>query len=389
VGASSLTSRLPVGYTQANPNKESKLPMSHRIYNFSAGPAVLPETVLEEAAQGIREINGSGMSLLEVSHRGKDYEAIHADAETRLLRVLGLNPEDYATLFLQGGASQQFAMVPQNFLKPGLTADYVVSGDWGAKALGEAKFYGDPREAASSKADKYTHIPKEFSVSPGSRYVHITTNNTIEGTEYADLPANIGETPLVADTSSDFLALRRDYSKFSFLYGGAQKNVGPAGVVLAVAKKSFLATANTDIPKIYAYKTFLENRSLFNTPPTFAIYVVGLVLKWIEAEGGLEAIETRNKRKAAVLYNTLDELTPFYQPTVTDKGDRSLMNVTWRLRDEALEPELLAEAKKADMDGLKGHRSVGGFRASIYNAFPEKGVQALADLLRDFAQRKG
>ena len=363
--------------------------MSHRIYNFSAGPAVLPEAVLEEAAQGVREINGSGMSLLEVSHRGKDYEAIHADAETRLLRVLGLNPEEYATLFLQGGASQQFAMVPQNFLKPGLTADYVVSGDWGAKALGEAKFYGDPHEAASSKADKYTYIPKEFSVSPGSRYVHITTNNTIEGTEYADLPANIGETPLVADTSSDFLALRRDYSKFSFLYGGAQKNVGPAGVVLAVAKKSFLATANTDIPKIYAYKTFLENRSLFNTPPTFAIYVVGLVLKWIEAEGGLEAIEARNKRKAAILYNTLDELTPFYQPTVTDKGDRSLMNVTWRLADESHEPELLAEAKKADMDGLKGHRSVGGFRASIYNAFPEKGVQALADLLRDFAHRKG
>ncbi len=363
--------------------------MSHRIYNFSAGPAILPESVLAEAAEGVREINGTGMSLLEVSHRGKDYEAIHADAESRLLKALGLDPTEYATLFLQGGASQQFAMVPQNFLNPGQTADYVVSGDWGAKALGEAKFYGDPKEAASSKAAKYTYIPKEFSVSPGSRYVHITTNNTIEGTEYFELPSNIGDTPLVADTSSDFLALTRDYSKFSFLYGGAQKNVGPAGVVLAVAKKSFLATANTDIPKIYSYRTFLENRSLFNTPPTFAIYVVGLVLKWIEAEGGLSAIETRNKRKAGVLYNTLDELAPFYQPTVTDKADRSLMNVTWRLADEALEPELLAEAKKADMDGLKGHRSVGGFRASIYNAFPEKGVQALADLLKDFAQRKG
>lgn len=362
--------------------------MSHRIYNFSAGPAILPEPVLEEAASGVREINGSGMSILEVSHRGKDYEAIHADAEARLLRLLGLNPEDYATLFMQGGASQQFAMVAQNFLKPGLTADYIVSGDWGAKALSEAKHYGDAREAATSKGEKYSEIPKSFTRTPGARYVHITTNNTIEGTEYADLP-DTGDTPLVADTSSDFLALQRDYSKFSLLYGGAQKNVGPAGVVLAVAKKSFLATANKDIPKIYSYATFLENRSLYNTPPTFAIYVVGLVLKWIEAEGGLAAMEARNKRKAAVLYDTLDELTPFYQPTVTSKADRSLMNVTWRLRDETLEPELLAEAKKADMDGLKGHRSVGGFRASIYNAFPEKGVQALADLLRDFAQRKG
>ena len=362
--------------------------MSHRIYNFSAGPAILPEPVLDEAAQAVREIDGTGMSLLEVSHRGKTYEAIHADAETRLLRVLGLDPAEYATLFLQGGASQQFAMVPQNFLKSGQTADYIVSGDWGAKALKEAQCYGDAREAATSKGEKYAEIPKTFTRTPGARYLHITTNNTIEGTEYFDLP-DAGDTPLVADTSSDFLALRRDYAKFSFLYGGAQKNVGPAGVVLAVAKKSFLQDANTDIPKIYSYNTFLENRSLYNTPPTFSIYVVGLVLKWIESEGGLEAVEARNKRKAAVLYDALDALTPFYQPAVTNKADRSLMNVTWRLSDPSLEPELLKEADQAGMDGLKGHRSVGGFRASIYNAFPEKGVQALADLLRDFAERKG
>ena len=202
--------------------------MSHRIYNFSAGPAILPEPVLEEAAQGVREINGSGMSLLEVSHRGKDYEAIHADAETRLLRILGLKPEEYATLFMQGGASQQFAMVAQNFLKPGQTADYVVSGDWGAKALKEAKYFGDAREAASSKGEGYSEIPKSFTQTPGARYVHITTNNTIEGTEYFDLPET-GETPLIADTSSDFLALRRDYSKFAFLYGGAQKKRRPGG----------------------------------------------------------------------------------------------------------------------------------------------------------------
>ena len=362
--------------------------MSHRIYNFSAGPAILPEPVLEEAAQGVREINGTGMSVLEVSHRGKDYEAIHADAETRLLRVLGLDPAEYAALFMSGGASQQFAQVPQNFLKPGVPADYIVSGDWGAKALKEAKFYGDAREAATSKGENYSELPRTFTQTPGARYVHITTNNTIEGTEYFDLP-DVGETPLVADMSSDYLALRRDYGRFALMYGGAQKNIGPAGVTLVVARKAFLAEANPDLPKIYSYGTFLESRSLYNTPPTFPIYVVGLVLKWIEAEGGLEAIEARNRRKAAILYNALDELAPFYQPTVTAKSDRSLMNVTWRLGNDALEADLLGEFKKAGMDNLKGHRSVGGFRASIYNAFPEAGVKALADLLRDFADRKG
>ncbi|MBV9848203.1 MAG: 3-phosphoserine/phosphohydroxythreonine transaminase [Armatimonadetes bacterium] len=362
--------------------------MSHRIYNFSAGPAILPEPVLDEAAQGVREINGSGMSLLEVSHRGKDYEAIHADAEQRLLRVMGLSGEEYYPLFLQGGASLQFAMVPMNFLTPEQTADYVVSGDWGAKALKEAQLFGGAREAATSKGEGYSELPKEFTRTPGARYVHITTNNTIEGTEYFALP-DVGETPLVADASSDFLALQRDYGKFSLLYAGAQKNAGPAGVTMALLRKSFLETANPKVAKILSYRTYAENRSLYNTPPTFAIYVVGLVLKWLEGEGGLEAIEARNRQKAKVLYDALDEHAPFYQPTVTDKGDRSLMNVTWRLHDPALEGELLAEAKKNGMDGLKGHRSVGGFRASIYNAFPVKGVQALADLLRDFAQRKG
>jgi len=362
--------------------------MSHRTYNFSAGPAILPEPVLEEAAQGVREINGSGMSLLEVSHRGKDYEAIHMDAETRLLRILGLNPEEYTTLFLQGGASLQFAMLPQNFLSPGRTADYVVSGDWGAKALKEAQFFGDAREAATSKGEGYGAIPHSFTRTPNARYVHITTNNTIEGTEYFALP-DTGDTPLVADASSDYLALQRDYSKFSLIYGGAQKNVGPAGVTLVVARKSFLQEGNDNLPKILSYKTFLENRSLYNTPPTFAVYVVDLVLKWIEAEGGLPAIEARNRSKAKILYDALDETGGFYRPAVIAHADRSLMNVTWRLRDESLEPELLAESKKNNMDGLKGHRSVGGFRASIYNAFPVQGVQALADLLRDFARRKG
>ncbi len=361
--------------------------MSHRIFNFSAGPAILPEPVLQEAAEGVREIAGSGMSILEVSHRGKQYEAIHADAEARLLRVLGLSDADYVPLFLQGGASLQFAMVPQNFLTVGQAADYVVSGDWGAKALKEAKFFGDAREAASSKAAGYSFIPKEWTRTPDARYVHITTNNTIEGTEYFALP-DVGDTPLVADSSSDFLALRRDYSKFSLLYAGAQKNAGPAGVTMVLVKKAFLATANTSLPKIMAYQTHADAHSLYNTPPCFAIYVVGLVLKWVEEQGGLNGVEARNRQKAAVLYNALDE-TPLYAPTVTEKADRSLMNVTWRLTNPALEADFLAEAKAHGMDGLKGHRSVGGFRASIYNAFPADGVQALADLLRDFAGRKG
>ena len=362
--------------------------MSHRIYNFSAGPAILPESVLEEAAQGVREIAGSGMSILEVSHRGPQYDAIHTDAEQRLLRVLGLSADEYVPLFLQGGASLQFAMVPQNFLTPDQTADYVVSGDWGAKALKEAQFFGNAHEAASSKADGYSHIPKELTLTPGARYVHITTNNTIEGTEYFDLP-DVGDTPLVSDSSSDFLALNRDHSKFSLLYAGAQKNAGPAGVAMVVVRKSFLETANTNLPKIHSYKTFAEANSMYNTPPTFAVYVVGLVLKWVEEQGGLAQIEQNNRQKAHLLYHALAENAPFYQLPVTRKDDRSLMNVVWRLANPDLEKELLAQAKTHGMDGLKGHRSVGGFRASIYNAFPIAGVQALADLLRDFAATKG
>lgn len=362
--------------------------MTHRIFNFSAGPAVLPEAVLEEAAKAVLEINGSGMSLLEVSHRGKEYEAIHAEAEASLLRVLGLSSETHVPLFLQGGASQQFAVVPQNFLKTGEHADYIVSGDWGAKALKEAKFYGDAREIATSKPDRYARIPREFAIDPAARYVHITTNNTIEGTEYFDLPET-GGAPLIADVSSDFLALERDYKRFSLLYAGAQKNAGPAGVTMVVASKEFLDTARTDIPAIFAYKTHRDAHSLYNTPPVFSIYIVGLVLKWVEDQGGLAAVEATNRSKAKILYDALDETSSVYETAVTVKGDRSLMNVTWRLRNETLEPELLAEAKKLNLDGLKGHRSVGGFRASIYNAFPTAGVQLLAELLRDFAERKG
>jgi len=362
--------------------------MSQRIYNFSAGPAVLPESVLDQAAEAVKEIGGSGMSLLEVSHRGKHYDAIHSDAEARLLKTLGLNDEEYVPLFLQGGASLQFAMLPMNILGAGDVADYIVSGDWGAKALKEAKTIGDAREAASSKADKYAFIPKQFTQTPGAKYIHITTNNTIEGTEYFDLP-DVGDTPLVADSSSDIFAVDRDNSRFSFIYMGAQKNAGPSGVTMVVARRSFLEGARKDIPTILSYKTHVDSHSLYNTPPTFGIFVVNEVFKWIEAQGGVAAVEQNNRRKAQILYSALDENDGVYETAVTAKEDRSLMNVTWRLRNPDLEAELLAEAKTAKLDGLKGHRSVGGFRASIYNAFPEKGVQVLADLLRDFAQRKG
>jgi phosphoserine aminotransferase len=362
--------------------------MSQRIYNFSAGPAILPEVVLERAAEAVKEIGGSGMSLLEVSHRGKHYDAIHTEAEERLLKTLGVSADEYVPLFLQGGASLQFAMLPMNILGAGDSADYVISGDWGAKALKEAQKVGSAKEIASSKAGKYAFIPKEFTVTPGAKYVHITTNNTIEGTEYFDLP-DTGDTPLVADASSDIFAVNRDHSRFSFLYMGAQKNAGPSGVTMVVARKSFLEGARTDLPTILSYKTHVDSHSLYNTPPTFGIFVVNEVLKWIESEGGVAGVEAKNRAKAAILYSALDETSDFYETAVTAKEDRSLMNVTWRLRNGDLEAELLAEAKALKLDGLKGHRSVGGFRASIYNAFPAAGVQVLADLLRDFAQRKG
>jgi phosphoserine aminotransferase len=358
----------------------------NRVYNFSAGPAILPEPVLEEAGRGIQEIAGSGMSILEVSHRGKEYEAVHFDTRDRLLRVLGLDPEEYAVLFLGGGASLQFAMLPMNFLQPGATADYVNTGDWAARAIKEAKRYGTVNVAASSEEERFSRIPKELALTPGARYVHITTNNTIEGTQWPSLP-DTGDVPLVADASSDIMSRNDDYSRFSLIYAGAQKNAGPAGVTLVAARKSFLAQGNDDLPTVLNYKTHLKNDSLYNTPPAFAIYVVGLVLKWVEEQGGLKGAEERNRRKAGAIYEALDAHPEFYDPAVTAKEDRSLMNITFRLRDAAREKEFLAGAEERGMVGLKGHRSVGGFRASVYNAFPQAGADALAQYLSEFAGR--
>jgi len=360
----------------------------NRIYNFSAGPGILPVSVLEDAARGLMEINNSGMSILEVSHRGKDYEEIHNDAMIRLLRVLELSEDEYQVLFLGGGASLQFAMVPMNFLRPGHTADYVDTGEWGAKAIKEAMRFGTINVAGSSKDARYSYIPRTLSLTPEAQYVHITTNNTIEGTEWQELPDTNG-VPLIADASSDIMARALDYSRFDLIYAGAQKNAGPAGVTMVIARKSFLARANDDIAAILAYSTHAKANSLYNTPPVFPIYVLDLVLQWVEDQGGVAHIEKRNRHKAALVYSALDAYPGFYEPAARYKVDRSLMNVTFRIQNAELDRAFLSGAKERRMDGLPGHRSVGGFRASIYNAFPTEGCQALADYLHEFANSHG
>ncbi len=349
----------------------------------------MPVSVLEQASRDVLEINGSGMSLLEVSHRGKDYDAIHSEALSNVLKTLGLSSEEWSVIFLGGGASLQFAMLPMNFLAVDQTADYVDAGEWGNKALKDAKRYGCVNVVGSSAVTKYDRIPRDLALSePGTaRYVHITTNNTIEGTQYFDLPETNGA-PLVADISSDIFAIDRDWSRFDLIYGGAQKNAGPAGVTIVVAKKSFLETAKQDLPPMLSYQVLADKDSLYNTPPVFPIHVLNLVLKWIQSEGGIAEIERRNREKAAIIYEALDAYPDVYEPCAAVKTDRSLMNITFRTRNPEWEGEFLAEAKKQEMDGLKGHRNVGGFRASIYNAFPREGCTALAELLRDFANRK-
>lgn len=361
-----------------------------RIYNFSAGPAILPVSVLEEASQGIREINNSGMSILEVSHRGKDYDAIHAEAQVNLLQTLNLSPDEYAVMFLGGGASLQFAMLPMNFLSPDQTADYVDTGEWSSKSLKDARRFGEVNVAGSSAEVKYAAIPRNLAFSPegAARYAHVTTNNTIEGTQWHSLPDTNGA-PLTADMSSDIFAVNRDFRKFDLLYAGAQKNAGPAGVTLIAVRRAFLETANKNLPPMLSYAVQAEKESLYNTPPVFPIYVVNLVMKWIAGEGGVAAVEARNREKAGLIYDALDAAPDFYRPAVTEKADRSLMNITFRLADDSLDAEFLAGAKERQMDGLKGHRNVGGFRASVYNAFPREGCAALAEYLKEFARKNG
>ena len=358
-----------------------------RIYNFSSGPAVLPVSVLEQIQRDLIALPGVGMSIMEVSHRSKVFEDVIQKAEADIRSLAGI-PSNYKVLFLQGGASLQFSMVPLNLLTPGTTADYIVTGSWTDKAAKEAKKVGTVNIAASSEADNFSRIPRqsELKLTSGAAYAHITSNNTIEGTQWHALP-DVGGAPLVSDASSDLFCRPIDVSQFGLIYAGAQKNLGPSGATLVIIREDLLARSTKQLHTMLNYAVHAENGSLYNTPPSFAIYTLGLVMRWLIDLGGLEAIGKINTRKAAKLYTELDR-TGFWRPTAS-RDDRSVMNVTFRLSTEELEKKFVKESTAAGFDGLKGHRSVGGMRASIYNAFPEDGVDALIDFMREFERKNG
>jgi phosphoserine aminotransferase len=358
-----------------------------RIYNFSSGPAVLPVPVLEQIQRDLIALPGVGMSIMEVSHRSKVFEDVIQKAEADIRSLAGI-PSNYKVLFLQGGASLQFSMVPLNLLTPGSTADYIVTGSWTDKAAKEAKKVGAVNIAASTEADNFSRIPKqgELKLTAGAAYAHITSNNTIEGTQWHTLP-DVGDAPLVSDASSDLFCRPIDVSRFGLIYAGAQKNLGPSGVTLVIVREDLMTRSTRQLHTMLNYAVHAENGSLYNTPPSFAIYTLGLVMRWLIDRGGLEAIGGVNARKAAKLYAELDR-TGFWRPTASHE-DRSLMNVTFRLAAEELEKKFVKESTAAGFDGLKGHRSVGGMRASIYNAFPEEGVDALIEFMREFERQNG
>jgi phosphoserine aminotransferase len=358
-----------------------------RVYNFSSGPAVLPVPVLEQIQRDLIALPDVGMSILEISHRSSAFESILARAEADVRAIAGV-PSNYKVLFLQGGASTQFSMVPMNLLTPGATADYIDSGSWGDKAVKEAKKVGTVNVAASTKAENYSRVPTqaELKLTPGAAYVHMTSNNTIEGTEYKALP-EVGDVPLVNDTSSDMFSRPLDIARHGLIYAGAQKNLGPSGVTLVIIREDLLARSQKSLPTMLNYAVQAENGSMYNTPPTFAVYTLGLVMQWLIAQGGLAAMAQVNERKAAKLYAEIDR-TGFYRGTA-HQDCRSLMNVTFRLASEDLEKMFVKESTVAGLDGLKGHRSVGGMRASIYNAFPEHGIDALVAFMREFEAKRG
>ncbi len=361
--------------------------MTTRIYNFSAGPAVMPVEVLEEAQRDLVALPDVGMSVMEISHRSKTFDAIIAAAAADL-RELGKVPDNYKVLFLQGGASLQFSMVPMNLLTAGATADYIITGDWSKKALKEAKKVGATNVAGSTETGQFKRIPTqaELTFTPGAAYAHMTSNNTIFGTQWPYVP-DTGDVPLVCDASSDIFSGPVDVSKFGLIYAGAQKNLGPSGVTVVIVREDLLARSAPQLPSMLNYHTIAEGGSLYNTPPCFGIYILGLVLKWLKGAGGLNAMAKRNERKAKILYDELDR-SAFWTPHA-ESDARSLMNVTFRLPNEDLEKRFVKEATAAGFDGLKGHRSVGGLRASIYNAFPEDGVKALVTFMQEFERTHG
>ncbi len=358
-----------------------------RVYNFSAGPAALPESVLRQAADEMLDWHGSGMSVLEMSHRGKEFIAIAAEAEA-LLRELLAVPANYKLLFMQGGAIGQNAIVPMNLLRGHASADFIDTGEWSKKSIKEAKKYGQVNVAASAADSGYTTIPARGSwqLDPNAAYAHICSNETIGGVEYHFTP-DVGAVPLVADMSSDILSRPVDVSKYGLIYGGAQKNIGPAGLTIVIVRDDLIGQALPVTPSAFDYKTVADNESMYNTPPTYAIYIAGLVFNWIKAQGGLAAMEAHNRAKAALLYEFLDASDFYSSPVARDC--RSLMNVPFKLKDESLDGAFLKGAEARGMVQLKGHRSVGGMRASIYNAMPVEGVAALVAYMKEFEAQHG
>lgn len=357
-----------------------------RVYNFNAGPAALPLEVLEKAQAEMLDFAGTGMSVMEISHRSKEFQGVIDDAEACVRRLMGVS-DDYAVLFLQGGASLQFAMIPMNLRRDGKTADYVDTGSWASKAIKEGKIGGNANVAWSGKDENYVRIPKqeELKLTPGAEYLHICSNETIGGIRWAEFPNS--DAPLVADMSSEVMSRVIDVNKFGMIYAGAQKNIGPSGLCLVIIRKDLIERAPETVPIFLRYKTHADDGSLYNTPNTWGVYVLKLVMEWMESLGGIAAIQKINEDKAAALYAVIDS-SDFWRCPV-DRGSRSIMNVVWRLPSEELEERFVSEAKKAGLVGLKGHRSVGGIRASIYNAVPKAAVDALVAFMKEFERLNG
>jgi phosphoserine aminotransferase len=353
-----------------------------KVYNFSAGPAILPREAIEAGASACLEFKGMGLSLLEISHRSKEFEAVMAEARALVKELLGV-PDGYQVLFLQGGASLQFAMVPMNLLDEGETAAYLDSGMWASKAIKDAKLFGNVKVVASSKEQNYTFIPKQYEIPTDAKYFHVTSNNTIFGTQLQEFP--VSPVPLVSDMSSDIFSRPVDVSKFGLIYAGAQKNMGIAGATLVIIRDDWVGKSKRKLPAMLDYKPQIEGDSMYNTPPVFAVYVALETLKWVKAQGGLQKMKERNEEKARRLYAEIDA-NPLFKGTCVVE-DRSRMNVCFVMEKPELEGAFLKEAEAAGLSGLKGHRSVGGFRASIYNAMGLDGIDALVTLMRDFAKR--
>ncbi len=364
--------------------------MENRVWNFNAGPAVLPVSVLEQVRDEIFNYKGTGMSILETSHRTPQFDEILAKTQGLIADFLGIG-DDYAVLFLQGGATMQFSMVPMNLLPQGKRAGYILTGVWSKKALDEVpkSCKGEAIVLATGKNENFSRIPErhEYDVPQDLAYMHVTSNNTIYGTEWPELP-DTGSVPMVIDMSSDMLSRPVNMKNVGLIYAGAQKNLGPAGVTLVVVRKDMLRDVPGNLPILLDYRTHVDNNSLYNTPPVFAIYMLKLTMEWLKNLGGLEAVQKLNQKKGKLLYGTIDAMPEFYRGTTAVK-DRSLMNATFRLVNEELEPVFVSEAKKAGLVGLKGHRSVGGVRASMYNALPVAAVEALVDFMKDFARKNG